>query len=59
MYVDDQQQLPPPPLIHDMENGAGGRRSDVWASSAGQVDYEGLGYDEEIAAPPPPSANWL
>lgn len=63
MYMDDVQacdlaSLPPPPSIHDMDAQAHAvRRSDVWASSA-SVDYEGMGYDEEIA-PPPPSANWL
>lgn len=58
MYMDDVQacdlaNMPPPP-IQDMDAG---RRSDVWASS-GAVDYEGMGYEDEIA-PPPPSANWL
>lgn len=57
MYMDDVQQgLPAPPAIHDMDGGAG-RRSDVWAAN-GAVDYEGMGYEDEIAGPPPP-ANWL
>ncbi|KAJ4411695.1 hypothetical protein N0V82_008931, partial [Gnomoniopsis sp. IMI 355080] len=57
MYVDNVQacdlaSLPPPPSLHE---GTHGRRSDVWASS---VDYEGLGYEDEIA-PAPPASNWL
>lgn len=57
MYVDNVQacdlaSLPPPPSMHE---GTHGRRSDVWASS---MDYEGLGYEDEIA-PPPPASNWL
>lgn len=59
MYMDDVQacdlsSLPPPPSLHEQDPG---RRSDIWASS-GAVDYEGMGYDEETA-PPPPHANWL
>lgn len=57
VYIDDVQacdlaSFPPPPSIHNV-----GRRSDVWAST-GSVDYEGGGYEDEIAAPPAP-ANWL
>lgn len=58
MYMEGLQRCDlgslPPPSIHEQSIG---RRSDVWASS-GAVDYEGMGYDEEIA-PPPPSTNWL
>lgn len=61
IYMDDVQacdlaSLPPPPPMHQPSHHVG-RRSDVWATSA--VDYEGLGYENEVAAPPPPSANWL
>lgn len=60
MYIDNVQacdltSLPPPPSLQDPSNA--GRRSDVWASTP--VDYEGLGYENEVAAPPPPSHNWL
>lgn len=61
MYIDNVQACdltslppPPPPAMQDPNNA--GRRSDVWASS---VDYEGMGYENEVAAPPPPSSNWL
>lgn len=61
MYIDDVQACDltglPPPHGMSQDHGHAGRRSDVWASSA--VDYEGLGYENEVAAPPPPSSNWL
>lgn len=62
IYMDDVQacdlaSLPPPPPPPMQEPGDVGRRSDVWAATA--VDYEGLGYENEVAAPPPPSNNWL
>lgn len=62
MYIDNVQacdlaSLPPPPQQQLPSNGSTGRRSDVWASSA--VDYEGMGYEHEVAGGPPPSSNWL
>lgn len=60
MYIDNAQACdlgsmgPPPQRMQDVGMG---HSSDVWAST-GAVDYEGMGYEDEIA-PPPPSANWL
>ncbi|KAK2601166.1 hypothetical protein N8I77_010636 [Diaporthe amygdali] len=59
MYMEDVQacdvrmQQMPTPSLH--ENNV--RRSDVWAAS-GPPDYEGMGYENEVA-PPPPHTNWL
>lgn len=66
MYVDgvqacDLASMPPhpgAPSLHESQHHHhhhDGRRRDVWAAS---VDYEGLGYEDEIA-PPPPASNWL
>lgn len=59
VYIDgvqacDLASLPPPPPLPNLDVG---RRSDVWANSTN--DYEGMGYEHEVAAPPPPSSNWL
>ena len=59
MYMEDVQacdvrmQQMPTPSMH--ENNI--RRSDVWAAT-GPPDYEGMGYENEVA-PPPPHTNWL
>lgn len=66
MYVDgvqacDLASMPPhpgPPSLHESthhHHQHDGRSRNVWAAS---VDYEGMGYEDEIA-PPPPASNWL